>query len=140
MQWAQGAWAGWAQRVPCESSAAARPDPVLPPWVLSAGSHLPPLYLDGHVFASQPRLVPQTIPQQQPYQQVMARAGRRGQGGVRACVSSFSESLESHAPHLRVQQPVSVWGRVNEARSGAQCSRLCIVFLRVLLWVLAGTS
>ncbi|XP_031225640.1 protein PRRC2B isoform X3 [Mastomys coucha] len=33
------------------------------------GSHLPPLYLDGHVFASQPRLVPQTIPQQQSYQQ-----------------------------------------------------------------------
>ncbi|ELK37370.1 Protein PRRC2B [Myotis davidii] len=36
------------------------------------GSHLPPLYLDGHVFASQPRLVPQTIPQQQPYQQAAA--------------------------------------------------------------------
>lgn len=35
------------------------------------GSHLPPLYLDGHVFASQPRLVPPTIPQQQSYQQVM---------------------------------------------------------------------
>ncbi|XP_049629936.1 protein PRRC2B isoform X4 [Suncus etruscus] len=33
------------------------------------GSHLPPLYLDGHVFASQPRLVPPTIPQQQSYQQ-----------------------------------------------------------------------
>ncbi|XP_070286528.1 protein PRRC2B isoform X9 [Myotis yumanensis] len=36
------------------------------------GSHLPPLYLDGHVFASQPRLVPQTIPQQQSYQQAAA--------------------------------------------------------------------
>ncbi|XP_059514341.1 protein PRRC2B isoform X7 [Myotis daubentonii] len=36
------------------------------------GSHLPPLYLDGHVFASQPRLVPQTIPQQQTYQQAAA--------------------------------------------------------------------
>ncbi|XP_036185177.1 protein PRRC2B isoform X2 [Myotis myotis] len=35
------------------------------------GSHLPPLYLDGHVFASQPRLVPQTIPQQT-YQQAAA--------------------------------------------------------------------
>ncbi|XP_055456892.1 protein PRRC2B isoform X12 [Psammomys obesus] len=33
------------------------------------GNHLPPLYLDGHVYASQPRLVPQTIPQQQSYQQ-----------------------------------------------------------------------
>uniref|UniRef100_A0A8C7ETY1 Proline rich coiled-coil 2B n=1 Tax=Neovison vison TaxID=452646 RepID=A0A8C7ETY1_NEOVI len=36
------------------------------------GSHLPPLYLDGHMFASQPRLVPQTIPQQQSYQQAAA--------------------------------------------------------------------
>ncbi|XP_015449681.1 protein PRRC2B isoform X5 [Pteropus alecto] len=36
------------------------------------GNHLPPLYLDGHVFASQPRLVPQTIPQQQSYQQAAA--------------------------------------------------------------------
>nr|XP_060464316.1 protein PRRC2B isoform X9 [Panthera onca] len=36
------------------------------------GSHLPPLYLDGHVFAGQPRLVPQTIPQQQSYQQAAA--------------------------------------------------------------------
>ncbi|KAM5299286.1 protein PRRC2B isoform 2-T2 [Ctenodactylus gundi] len=36
------------------------------------GNHLAPLYLDGHVFASQPRLVPQTIPQQQSYQQAAA--------------------------------------------------------------------
>lgn len=49
-----------------------RPDRRLSPWVLSPGSHLPPLYLDGHVFASQPRLVPQTIPQQQSYQQAAA--------------------------------------------------------------------
>uniref|UniRef100_A0A8D0HQ76 Uncharacterized protein n=1 Tax=Sphenodon punctatus TaxID=8508 RepID=A0A8D0HQ76_SPHPU len=36
------------------------------------GSHISPLYLDGHVFASQPRLVTQTIPQQQSYQQAAA--------------------------------------------------------------------
>nr|XP_056716325.1 protein PRRC2B [Euleptes europaea] len=36
------------------------------------GNHIPPLYLDGHMFASQPRLVPQTIPQQQSYQQAAA--------------------------------------------------------------------
>ncbi|XP_063000770.1 protein PRRC2B isoform X6 [Elgaria multicarinata webbii] len=36
------------------------------------GNHIPPLYLDGHVFASQPRLVPQTMPQQQSYQQAAA--------------------------------------------------------------------
>ncbi|XP_026568238.1 protein PRRC2B isoform X2 [Pseudonaja textilis] len=36
------------------------------------GNHMTPLYLDGHVFASQPRLVPPTIPQQQSYQQAAA--------------------------------------------------------------------
>ncbi|XP_053328506.1 protein PRRC2B [Spea bombifrons] len=36
------------------------------------GNHIPPLYLDGHVFASQPRLLQQTIPQQQGYQQAAA--------------------------------------------------------------------
>ncbi|KAM8934473.1 protein PRRC2B isoform 2-T2 [Pelodytes ibericus] len=36
------------------------------------GNHITPLYLDGHVFASQPRLVQQTIPQQQGYQQAAA--------------------------------------------------------------------
>lgn len=34
------------------------------------GNHIPPLYLDGHVFPSQPRLVPPTLTQQQTYQQV----------------------------------------------------------------------
>ncbi|XP_076020368.1 protein PRRC2B isoform X3 [Genypterus blacodes] len=33
------------------------------------GNHIPPLYLDGHVFPSQPRLVPPTMTQQQTYQQ-----------------------------------------------------------------------
>ncbi|XP_058472607.1 protein PRRC2B isoform X7 [Solea solea] len=36
------------------------------------GSHIPPLYLDGHVFPSQPRLVPPTMTQQQTYQQAAA--------------------------------------------------------------------
>lgn len=36
----------------------------------SVGNHIPPLYLDGHVFPSQPRLVPPTMTQQQTYQQV----------------------------------------------------------------------
>uniref|UniRef100_H0VFM3 Proline rich coiled-coil 2B n=1 Tax=Cavia porcellus TaxID=10141 RepID=H0VFM3_CAVPO len=46
--------------------------PSLLKGTVSHSSHLPPLYLDGHVFASQPRLVPQTIPQQQSYQQAAA--------------------------------------------------------------------
>uniref|UniRef100_H3DN14 Proline rich coiled-coil 2B n=1 Tax=Tetraodon nigroviridis TaxID=99883 RepID=H3DN14_TETNG len=36
------------------------------------GNHMPPLYLDGHVFSSQPRLVPPTMTQQQTYQQAAA--------------------------------------------------------------------
>uniref|UniRef100_A0A673ZQQ4 Proline rich coiled-coil 2B n=1 Tax=Salmo trutta TaxID=8032 RepID=A0A673ZQQ4_SALTR len=37
------------------------------------GNHIPPLYLDGHVFPSQPRLVPPTMTQQQSYQQAAAQ-------------------------------------------------------------------
>uniref|UniRef100_A0A672G9E3 BAT2 N-terminal domain-containing protein n=1 Tax=Salarias fasciatus TaxID=181472 RepID=A0A672G9E3_SALFA len=36
------------------------------------GNHIPPLYLDGHVFQSQPRLVPPAMTQQQTYQQAAA--------------------------------------------------------------------
>ncbi|KAG9353882.1 hypothetical protein JZ751_012006 [Albula glossodonta] len=36
------------------------------------GNHIPPLYLDGHVFPSQPRLVPPTMTQPQSYQQAAA--------------------------------------------------------------------
>lgn len=66
-------------------SGTVRLDPVPLPQILFLGSHLPPLYLDGHVFASQPRLVPQTIPQQQSFQQVMpARPATQGHGGGRS--------------------------------------------------------
>ena len=66
-------------------SGTVRLDPVPLPRILFPGSHLPPLYLDGHVFASQPRLVPQTIPQQQSFQQVMpVRQATQGHGGGRS--------------------------------------------------------
>lgn len=59
------------------------------------GNHIPPLYLDGHVFASQPRLVPQTIPQQQSYQQVKGSSQLFSRwGGPQSCpfiLSSYSE-------------------------------------------------
>ncbi|KAJ8408702.1 hypothetical protein AAFF_G00253370 [Aldrovandia affinis] len=43
------------------------------PSVSMQGNHIPPLYLDGHVFPSQPRLVPPpTLSQQQSYQQAAA--------------------------------------------------------------------
>ncbi|KAJ7308000.1 hypothetical protein JRQ81_008500, partial [Phrynocephalus forsythii] len=52
------------------------PVPMMAGWK-GDGNHIPPLYLDGHVFASQPRLVPQTIPQQQSYQQAAAAAAQQ---------------------------------------------------------------
>ncbi|XP_015222707.2 protein PRRC2B isoform X3 [Lepisosteus oculatus] len=42
------------------------------PSVSMQGNHIPPLYLDGHVFPSQARLVPPALPQQQTYQQAAA--------------------------------------------------------------------
>ncbi|XP_063066564.1 protein PRRC2B, partial [Engraulis encrasicolus] len=42
------------------------------PSVSMQGNHIAPLYLDGHVFPSQPRLVPPTMTQQQSYQQAAA--------------------------------------------------------------------
>ncbi|XP_036436536.1 protein PRRC2B isoform X1 [Colossoma macropomum] len=42
------------------------------PSVSMQGNHITPLYLDGHVFPSQPRLVPPTMTQQQSYQQAAA--------------------------------------------------------------------
>ncbi|XP_066507318.1 protein PRRC2B isoform X2 [Hoplias malabaricus] len=43
------------------------------PSVSMQGNHIAPLYLDGHVFSSQPRLVPPTMTQQQSYQQAAAQ-------------------------------------------------------------------
>ncbi|XP_042565209.1 protein PRRC2B isoform X3 [Clupea harengus] len=44
------------------------------PSVSMQGNHMTPLYLDGHVFPSQPRLVPPTMSQQQSYQHQAAAA------------------------------------------------------------------
>ncbi|XP_028829649.1 protein PRRC2B isoform X2 [Denticeps clupeoides] len=43
------------------------------PSVSMQGNHIPPLYLDAHVFPSQPRLVPPTMTQQQSYQAAAAQ-------------------------------------------------------------------
>lgn len=56
----------------------------------STGNHIPPLYLDGHVFPSQPRLVPPTMTQQQPYQQVdMENAHKKRLGYIFAELTSL---------------------------------------------------
>ncbi|XP_053086310.1 protein PRRC2B isoform X6 [Pangasianodon hypophthalmus] len=76
--------AGSVTQPPCSSSSAVSyssfggvsmpPMPVasVAPSVSMQGNHIPPLYLDGHVFPSQPRLVPPTMTQQQSYQQAAA--------------------------------------------------------------------
>ncbi|XP_066568875.1 protein PRRC2B isoform X4 [Amia ocellicauda] len=72
------------------------------PSVSMQGSHIPPLYLDGHVFPSQPRLVPPTMPQQQSYQQV----GREAQ--FASIPISLHTSLQAQAQlGLRGGLPVS---------------------------------
>ncbi|XP_058238745.1 protein PRRC2B isoform X1 [Hemibagrus wyckioides] len=76
--------AGSVTQPPCSSSSAVSyssfggvsmpPMPVasVAPSVSMQGNHIPPLYLDGHVFPSQPRLVPPTMTQQQSYPQAAA--------------------------------------------------------------------
>ncbi|TRZ03996.1 hypothetical protein DNTS_001735, partial [Danionella cerebrum] len=82
------------------------------PSVSMQGSHLPPLYLDGHVFPSQPRLVPpltqqpsyqQASPQQIPLSlhtslQAQAQMGLRG-----ALPVSQSQEIFSSIPPFRSQ-------------------------------------
>ncbi|XP_037120913.1 protein PRRC2B isoform X1 [Syngnathus acus] len=85
------------------------------------GSHIPPLYLDGHVFPSQPRLVPPTMTQQQTYQQAAAQqipislhTSLQAQLGLRGGlpVSQSQEMFNSIAPfrspvymHPNLSQP-----------------------------------
>uniref|UniRef100_A0A672RJE7 Proline rich coiled-coil 2B n=1 Tax=Sinocyclocheilus grahami TaxID=75366 RepID=A0A672RJE7_SINGR len=82
------------------------------PSVSMQGSHIPPLYLDGHVFSSQPRLVPpltqqpsyqQATPQQIPISlhtslQAQAQLGLRG-----ALPVSQSQEMFSSIPPFRSQ-------------------------------------
>ncbi|KAJ8286860.1 hypothetical protein GJAV_G00044180, partial [Gymnothorax javanicus] len=72
------------------------------PSVSMQGNHIPPLYLDGHVFPSQPRLVPPTITQQQSYQQSVQAAA------AQQIPISLHTSLQAQAQlGLRGALPVS---------------------------------
>ncbi|XP_061118275.1 protein PRRC2B isoform X2 [Conger conger] len=85
------------------------------PSVSMQGNHIPPLYLDGHVFPSQPRLVPPTLTQQQSYQQAAAAAQQipislhtslqaQAQLGLRGALPvSQSQELFSSMPPFRSQ-------------------------------------
>ncbi|XP_062340291.1 protein PRRC2B [Osmerus eperlanus] len=65
---------GSSTGVSYSSFGAMPPMPVasVAPSMSMQGNHIPPLYLDGHVFPSQPRLVPPTMTQPQSYQQAAA--------------------------------------------------------------------
>uniref|UniRef100_H3BCR3 Proline rich coiled-coil 2B n=1 Tax=Latimeria chalumnae TaxID=7897 RepID=H3BCR3_LATCH len=87
--------------------ASVAPSPSIP------GNHIPPLYLDGHVFTSQPRLVPSTIPQQQSYQQAAA---------AQQISISLHNSLQAQAQlglrgGLPVSQSQDIYGSIQPFRS-----------------------
>ncbi|KAK7165532.1 hypothetical protein R3I94_003787 [Phoxinus phoxinus] len=82
------------------------------PSVSMQGSHIPPLYLDGHVFPSQPRLVP-PLTQQPSYQQATAQQipislhtslQAQAQLGLRGALPvSQSQEMFSSMPPFRSQ-------------------------------------
>ncbi|XP_048469489.1 protein PRRC2B isoform X2 [Rhincodon typus] len=73
------------------------------PSVSLPGSHISPLYMDGHVFASQTRLLPQSIPQQQGFQAGLSQAAATHQIPI-----PMHTSLQAQAPlGLRNGLPVS---------------------------------
>ncbi|KAK7174067.1 hypothetical protein R3I93_003790 [Phoxinus phoxinus] len=82
------------------------------PSVSMQGSHIPPLYLDGHVFSSQPRLVP-PLTQQPSYQQATAQQipislhtslQAQAQLGLRGALPvSQSQEMFSSMPPFRSQ-------------------------------------
>ncbi|XP_061589639.1 protein PRRC2B [Cololabis saira] len=76
------------------------------------GNPIPPLYLDGHVFQSQPRLVPPTLTQQQTYQQAAQQIPislhtslqAQAQLGLRGALPvSQSQEMFSSMPPFRSQ-------------------------------------
>lgn len=80
------------------------------PSVSMQGSHIPPLYLDGHIFSSQPRLVP-PLTQQPNYQQaapqqipISLHTSLQAQLGLRGALPvSQSQEMFSSMPPFRSQ-------------------------------------
>ncbi|XP_077478571.1 protein PRRC2B [Stigmatopora argus] len=80
------------------------------PSISMQGNHIPPLYLDGHVFSSQPRLVPPTMTQQQTYQQaaqqipISLHTSLQAQLGLRGGLPvSQSQEMFNSIPPFRSQ-------------------------------------
>ncbi|XP_055516164.1 protein PRRC2B isoform X2 [Leucoraja erinacea] len=87
------------------------------PSVSLPGSHISPLYMDGHVFASQTRLLPQSIPQQQGFQAGLSQAAAAHQ--IQMPVHT---SLQAQAPlglrnGLPVSQSQDMFGSMQPFRS-----------------------
>ncbi|KAG7480470.1 hypothetical protein MATL_G00056420 [Megalops atlanticus] len=87
-------------------SMAPMPVASVAPSVSMPGNHIPPLYLDGHVFPSQPRLVQPTMTQQS-YQQVPislhTSLQAQAQLGLRGCPVSQSQDMFNSIPPFRSQ-------------------------------------
>ncbi|XP_072344899.1 protein PRRC2B isoform X2 [Scyliorhinus torazame] len=86
------------------------------PSVSLPGSHISPLYMDGHVFASQTRLLPQSIPQQQGFQTGLSQAA------AHQITIPMHTSLQAQAPlglrnGLPVSQPQEMFGSMQPFRS-----------------------
>ncbi|XP_041048721.1 protein PRRC2B isoform X2 [Carcharodon carcharias] len=87
------------------------------PSVSLPGSHISPLYMDGHVFASQTRLLPQSIPQQQGFQAGLSQAAAAHQIPI-----PMHTSLQAQAPlglrnGLPVSQSQEMFGSMQPFRS-----------------------
>ncbi|XP_051892829.1 protein PRRC2B isoform X1 [Pristis pectinata] len=87
------------------------------PSVSLPGSHISPLYMDGHVFASQTRLLPQSIPQQQSFQAGLSQAAAAHQIPM-----PVHTSLQAQAPlglrnGLPVSQSQEMFGSMQPFRS-----------------------
>ncbi|XP_036382183.1 protein PRRC2B-like isoform X2 [Megalops cyprinoides] len=87
-------------------SMAPMPVASVAPSVSMPGNHIPPLYLDGHVFPSQPRLVQPTMTQQS-YQQVPislhTSLQAQAQLGLRGGPVSQSQDMFNSMPPFRSQ-------------------------------------
>ncbi|XP_067868249.1 protein PRRC2B isoform X2 [Heterodontus francisci] len=87
------------------------------PSVSLPGSHISPLYMDGHVFASQTRLLPQSVPQQQGFQAGLSQAAATHQIPI-----PMHTSLQAQAPlglrnGLPVSQSQEMFGSMQPFRS-----------------------
>ncbi|XP_069774569.1 protein PRRC2B isoform X2 [Narcine bancroftii] len=87
------------------------------PSVSLPGSHISPLYMDGHVFASQTRLLPQSIPQQQGFQAGLSQAAAAHQIPMPVHTSLQAQPPLGLRNGLPVSQSQDMFGSMQPFRS-----------------------